>query len=79
MVIEWASESYLFTCKLCGEQWREVYQVRNVTDLDGDVWSFYRHDDQPCETPTAAENLCPRCHCGPVRVSRVSRSVPAWR
>lgn len=79
MVIEWTSESFLFTCKLCGEQWRETYQVRSVTDLDGDVWSFYRRHDQPCEAPTAAENLCPRCHCGPVRVSRTGRSAPAWR
>lgn len=78
MLIEWTSEHYLFTCKLCGEQWRETYQVRSVTDLDGDVWSFYRRGDQPCETPTAAENVCPRCHCALVCVSRAARPTPAW-
>lgn len=73
MIVESATESYHFTCLRCDHGWDDSYAVRDVTDVDGDTWSFYLHDGLPCEAPSAAVTLCPRCHCGPVHVVRRTR------
>lgn len=77
MIVERATETYQFTCVRCGHRWHDDYDVRDVTDNDGDTWSFYQHGGLPCETPVAAETLCPRCHCGPVHVARQARLLLA--
>jgi hypothetical protein len=73
MIVESATETYQFACVRCDRRWRDSYDVRDVTDADGDTWSFYLHDGLACEAPSAAETLCPQCRCGPVHVERRSR------
>ena len=73
MIVERATESYRFTCLRCDHRWHDDYDVRDVTNADGDTCSFYRHGGLACEAPIAADTLCPRCHCGPVHVVRRSR------
>lgn len=68
MIVENNAETYRFNCVRCEHTWLDQYTVHNVTDLDGEMLSFYRHDGLSCEAPLAAETLCPSCHCGPVAV-----------
>lgn len=77
MIVETATESYQFTCLRCDHRWRDHYDVRDVTDADGEKCSFYAHGGLPCEAPIAAETLCPRCRCGPVHVVRQARVLVA--
>jgi hypothetical protein len=73
MIVERAAETFQFACVRCEHTWFDEYAVEDVTGLDGETWSFYRHDGLSCEAPMAAETLCPRCHCGPVTVLRRGR------
>lgn len=78
VLIESVVEQYRFSCARCGKQWADSYDARHVTDLEGDIYSFYGHGGLPCEAPSAAETVCPRCHCGPVTVTFLGRhAAPA--
>jgi hypothetical protein len=68
MTIEDAIERYQFTCRRCATQWAADYDARHVTDVAGNIFSFYRRDGVPCEAPAAADIMCPTCHRAPVHV-----------
>lgn len=73
MIVETAMETYQFTCVRCDHRWHDNYDVRDVTDADGETWSVHLHGGLPCEAPIGADTLCPRCRCGPVHVVRRAR------
>lgn len=73
MIVERATESYRFTCVRCDHWWCDDYEVRELTDADGETCAFYAHGGLACEAPVAADTLCPRCRCGPVHVLRLAR------
>lgn len=79
MMTEDVVERYRFTCVRCAHDWLGDYQVRHATDIEGETYSFYSLGGFPCEAPGAADILCPSCHCGPVHVVLVGRTLTTAR
>jgi hypothetical protein len=68
VIIDTAVELFQFSCTWCATSWTLNYEVREITDHDGGVWTLYRHGGFPCESPSAADTVCTHCHRAPVRV-----------
>ena len=75
MFIENGAEQYRFSCRHCGGGWVDDYEVRHVTNLEGEILSFYGHGGFPCEAPAAADVVCQRCRCSPVDVVLLARRL----